>query len=261
MADTGDPMVTCPLDKSHHILKSRLIFHLVRCKKNHDLSGKATCVFNSTHIVDKDELKIHHLTCLDRREMQEFRYESDEADQKQWEGIITLQDVVKVHEESSTYGESWDDDPVVGTYDPYKANENKDVLNTLMVASKSEKKAWRKYQRQKMAQFESSQYSEVNTPKEVQTKASLEPLRSPKAVTSISMQDNGKSVDQLEKKTQSTATVADQLIKNLTLLNISDNPGKTEDFPALQPPKSFSSAVKESKLPGKRQASKKTNCK
>ncbi|XP_011305400.1 uncharacterized protein [Fopius arisanus] len=237
-----EPMVTCPLDKNHQILKNRLQFHLVRCKKNHDMSKKGTCEYNSTHIMDKHELQAHHLTCIDRYEIEEKQYSQDEENCEQWKGILSVQDVIKACENLATYGDNWDNDPEVETYDPHKANENKEIITGLIVASKSAKKAFRNEQRRKMAQFDSPKVSKVATAK---VHVSAKPQNAPKTGPSISTKDKPKGVDRSEKKNQKASTVADQLAANMKFLNICEK--KTEDFPALKPPKSFSSIVKERK--------------
>ncbi|XP_043272008.1 uncharacterized protein [Venturia canescens] len=61
-----DDYVTCPLDKAHRILKSRLQFHMVRCLRNHTLVTKIRCPWNPLHFVERCEY-LDHLTnkCTD----------------------------------------------------------------------------------------------------------------------------------------------------------------------------------------------------
>lgn len=73
-------------------------------------------------------------------------------------------------------------------------------------------------------------------------KTSLDPLRT---IATASADDN-KIVDQVLTKTRNPPTVADQLVTNLKLLNITDKKKnlETNDFPALPAPMNFSSALK-----------------
>lgn len=48
----------CPYDKSHMILKSRMLTHLARCSKNYPDSAKIACPFNNKHVVPEVELKV-----------------------------------------------------------------------------------------------------------------------------------------------------------------------------------------------------------
>lgn len=51
-------LVECPYNKAHQIMRSRLQFHLVRCRRSHPNSEKVTCPFNTTHIMNKEELDV-----------------------------------------------------------------------------------------------------------------------------------------------------------------------------------------------------------
>ena len=61
--DLDDPMQTCPYDKSHRILKSRMQFHLVRCRKNHPANKDQlrTCPFDAVHVVNSIEYEVRTL--------------------------------------------------------------------------------------------------------------------------------------------------------------------------------------------------------
>lgn len=56
-----EDLVECPYNKSHQILRSRIQTHLVKCRKNHPNSGKRTCLFNVTHIINKEEFDVGYL--------------------------------------------------------------------------------------------------------------------------------------------------------------------------------------------------------
>ena len=53
-----DEIITCPYNKAHSILWSRMQFHLTKCRVQYPNAEKAVCAFNTTHIVNKVELEV-----------------------------------------------------------------------------------------------------------------------------------------------------------------------------------------------------------
>lgn len=58
MLNAGEPVLVCPYNKAHSIIKSRMQFHLVKCRLQSPNSEKVVCPFDSTHIVPKVELEV-----------------------------------------------------------------------------------------------------------------------------------------------------------------------------------------------------------
>ena len=56
MADQN--LLECPYDKTHRILKHRMQVHLIKCRRNHPNEEKVACPFNTTHILNKEELEV-----------------------------------------------------------------------------------------------------------------------------------------------------------------------------------------------------------
>ncbi|MED6290319.1 hypothetical protein CHARACLAT_011898 [Characodon lateralis] len=63
-----EKLLQCPFDKSHKIRSSRLPYHLIKCRKNHEKLARQleTCPFNARHLILKNELPHHIKTCEDR---------------------------------------------------------------------------------------------------------------------------------------------------------------------------------------------------
>ncbi|XP_011305662.1 uncharacterized protein [Fopius arisanus] len=169
-----DPLVLCPFDNSHQIRLSRKQFHIVRCKKNHQLTDKEICPYNATHIVDKINFQDHLATCMDAREIQSFLYKTDDT---QLTGIIPIEQINQVN--PTTGEEDWDNDVYHQTYDPMKNCEDKPLVRTLIGASKAKRREFRMKERERMAKL-----VEEKVPKPVEVESFKqkfnEPLRPPK---------------------------------------------------------------------------------
>uniref|UniRef100_A0A182WFH5 CHHC U11-48K-type domain-containing protein n=1 Tax=Anopheles minimus TaxID=112268 RepID=A0A182WFH5_9DIPT len=62
----SDEMMTCPYDKNHVIIRHRMPYHLVKCKKQHEKARTMqSCPFNAMHVISKTEMKEHIATCPD----------------------------------------------------------------------------------------------------------------------------------------------------------------------------------------------------
>jgi len=69
-----EELVTCPYNKFHQIKKSRIQYHILKCKKSHPELELVICPYNATHHFPKSEEREHLLSCRDRRvvEMQKY---------------------------------------------------------------------------------------------------------------------------------------------------------------------------------------------
>lgn len=50
--------IQCPYDKSHFILAHRMAVHLLKCEKQHQDVALVSCVYDKTHRVRKNKLKV-----------------------------------------------------------------------------------------------------------------------------------------------------------------------------------------------------------
>ncbi|XP_015113039.1 gametocyte-specific factor 1 homolog [Diachasma alloeum] len=182
-----DPLVICPYDPAHEILKSRLQFHLVRCAKNHEFQDKEVCPYNAVHIIDKIHFQDHLVTCPDYREVQSFRFKTDD---KELHGIVSMDEVAQAHSRPVIGEEDWDNDVYHQTYDPIKNSEGKPLVRSLIGASKAKRREFRMRERMRMAQFVDEKPTPESSEVKPDAKKSNEPLRPPKTTN---IEEEGKS--------------------------------------------------------------------
>ncbi|GBP39220.1 Gametocyte-specific factor 1 [Eumeta japonica] len=51
-----DDLLTCPYNKAHQVERSRIQFHLEKCRKQHPNEQKIKCPFDATHVINRAEL-------------------------------------------------------------------------------------------------------------------------------------------------------------------------------------------------------------
>jgi hypothetical protein len=125
-----DPILECPYDTSHSILKSRMQQHLVKCKRNHPLADKMICPFNAVHHVDKPNYQYHITTCPDRRVIEGYKYEVDDSEHGDLAEAPFHQLSIPLDEET------WEAETPVTVYDPKAHLEVKPVIRGLPGATK-----------------------------------------------------------------------------------------------------------------------------
>jgi hypothetical protein len=127
---TDDPIVQCPYNVSHSVLKSRMQSHLVKCKRNYPLANKAVCPFNAVHHVDKPDYQYHVSTCPDRRVIEGYKYEFDESDHGDLGEAPYHQSSIPLAEEA------WESETPVTMYDPQPHMQAVPVIRALQGATK-----------------------------------------------------------------------------------------------------------------------------
>lgn len=60
-----DELVSCPYNKEHRIIRYRLPYHIIKCKKQYVGTQLHTCPFNAMHLVDKNQMTAHIKECPD----------------------------------------------------------------------------------------------------------------------------------------------------------------------------------------------------
>ncbi|XP_044259709.1 gametocyte-specific factor 1 homolog [Tribolium madens] len=153
MEDLYDPeeKILCPYNKSHHIRRCKMAFHLVKCKKNYGEQKMVPCDFNATHMIPEPELRYHHQICSDRKSVEAPIV----ATQKRTDRFPIPKIDVAVEE-------SWDDLDVP-TYDPKAYTEKSNVLRHLDVESSAKRREFRLNERARLNQLDD------NTPTQSQT--------------------------------------------------------------------------------------------
>ncbi|XP_063702692.1 gametocyte-specific factor 1-like [Culicoides brevitarsis] len=81
-----DEVMICPFNPHHIILRHRMPYHIVKCKKNYTGPELVICHFNALHWVAPDKMKEHLEQCEDYRRatMEQDRKIFDEAT-KEWQ--------------------------------------------------------------------------------------------------------------------------------------------------------------------------------
>uniref|UniRef100_A0A146KZI9 Gametocyte-specific factor 1 n=1 Tax=Lygus hesperus TaxID=30085 RepID=A0A146KZI9_LYGHE len=143
MIDPGEPTVVCPYNRAHAIIKSRMQFHLPKCRAQHPNMEKAVCPYNSTHVFNYVEMNYHKENCTDKRVVDSFVYHV---------GNFTppagLQPVLNF-EVQNNQEDDWDaNKPPVSVLDDVRNGiHEKGVLVSLIGAPKAERKAHRFHER------------------------------------------------------------------------------------------------------------------
>ncbi|XP_033212278.1 gametocyte-specific factor 1 homolog isoform X2 [Belonocnema kinseyi] len=150
--DLGYTFQTCPYDKSHRILKSRLTAHLVHCRQNNPRLKRRNakvCPYDFYHVVEAADYESHVETCLKRPKVFE---DIDVIDDQFHIGSVPLEELKKVFVPPAK--ENWGEDPPAQTYDPLQQAKNRSVLLAPVGLSTAKKRAFRKAERQRFISLE-----------------------------------------------------------------------------------------------------------
>ncbi|XP_050487104.1 uncharacterized protein LOC126871859 [Bombus huntii] len=201
--------ITCPYNKCHRIRKSRFQIHITKCAKNYQKDDKLACKYDRTHILDSEQYE-HHLTiCPSSGDVKskEITLESDEDVPR-----ILVERVPNTR--TRTMDEDWTGNN--RSYNPLAATENRDVIRGAIAMSKSQKKQFKQYERERMSLLQrTNSDSSSNTSSNTSTarkKVDIEqPLQPPK---------------QLSKAMLCDGNFASNLISKLDKLKIEESDGK-----------------------------------
>lgn len=56
--DPYDPLITCPYDPAHRVIKSGMQRHIVKCEINNRKKELMTCIYNSTHRIQRADWEV-----------------------------------------------------------------------------------------------------------------------------------------------------------------------------------------------------------
>lgn len=133
-----DLYMICPYNKSHRILKSRFMVHLIKCRKSFKDIEMVTCPFNTSHVIHEPELNWHVTVCENRSTITKYKYTVDTGS-KNDSAPPALHDPI----ESS---ENWDDVDAQ-SYNPQNYVSNAPIIRNLIGALPSERKKFRRDER------------------------------------------------------------------------------------------------------------------
>lgn len=173
-----DSYVTCPLEVSHRILSSRLQTHLYKCYKNFPKDTKIKCIYDATHILDFDEYEQHLEICPSSGNVRCYNTILEPVRNVG----IPIQQVCSL-QTNTTEDEDWyGNNP---SYNPLAASEKKNVIRPAIAMSKTEKKKFREYERQRLLSLEKENneksFDKCNSSAQKQIGCD-EPLRIPKNI-------------------------------------------------------------------------------
>ncbi|XP_033219556.1 uncharacterized protein LOC117174497 isoform X1 [Belonocnema kinseyi] len=173
--DLDDPMQTCPYDVSHRILKSRMQWHLVRCRKNHpdNKDQMRTCPYDAVHVVNSIEYEYHIANCPKSGTVLNFIFSSEG---QRSVGSVSLEKSNSVYVPPTE--ENWDTDPPVPTYNPLQIAKNRNVLLSEIGLSKAKKRQFKNSERLRIQALEESGIHVDDLPQPV-TEDPDKPLRKP----------------------------------------------------------------------------------
>lgn len=59
-----DAVVTCPYNRSHQILQSRIQYHLIKCKRSNPDIHLVICPFDTTHHIRQEDKEVDLFTSV-----------------------------------------------------------------------------------------------------------------------------------------------------------------------------------------------------
>eukprot|EP00088_Acartia_fossae_P054107 TRINITY_DN618_c0_g1_i5.p2 TRINITY_DN618_c0_g1~~TRINITY_DN618_c0_g1_i5.p2 ORF type:complete len:174 (+),score=60.34 TRINITY_DN618_c0_g1_i5:61-582(+) len=158
MCDPGTDLVTCPYNIAHSIQRRRFDNHLMKCSKNYPNIKLMTCKFNTKHRIKAEDHEKHMMVCEDKA--------AHDARILQARRMNSIP-VTKVHIQDNKPQDLDDDEEDWGleaqrnpnTYNPTEAAANKNVIRTsgLKNATPSERKLFRKQEKERLERIEQEQ--------------------------------------------------------------------------------------------------------
>ncbi|XP_055914319.1 pre-mRNA-splicing factor 38B-like [Eupeodes corollae] len=141
-----DDMVECPYNKYHQMTRKRLIPHLIKCRLSYPDAELIKCPFNASHLIPEPEFTHHVANCKDKAIIHQYKYNTlpvkiDEDDRQQVE---------------IDCDENWDDTEAAD-YDPKKYVSQANVIRTHIGNLPSVRKEFRKNERKRLGDEDSSE--------------------------------------------------------------------------------------------------------
>lgn len=75
-----DDMAVCPFNGDHKLLRHRMPYHIVRCRRNYRGPALVACAFNAMHLMPAAQMADHLAECDDYRKNQQHQPAVDDVD-------------------------------------------------------------------------------------------------------------------------------------------------------------------------------------
>jgi len=146
---------TCPYNNAHQISKSKLITHLVKCRRNNPNAGIEICSFNSSHHIPKDELAEHEKNCPSAKQLAMILNSPMSSSLN-----APVSNVAPVN---GIDDEDWEAEATIKkSYDPKKVINNRSVLRKIEGVTPSKRRDFRMNERVRLQEL---QVNSANTEK------------------------------------------------------------------------------------------------
>ncbi|XP_078035987.1 uncharacterized protein LOC144469491 isoform X2 [Augochlora pura] len=135
---------TCPYDRSHRISKSKLPYHLLRCKLSNSSKAKVCCPFNAFHIINEAIFEEHVKNCSSSGNVRTHLYSFESTKQL---GTMPLEAVALL---TVPIMEDWKEEGLE-TYDPWKNTERRDITRCKSGGTRTQKKHYKLAERNRLS--------------------------------------------------------------------------------------------------------------
>lgn len=71
---TPDVIVQCPFNKEHLVIRHRMPYHIVKCKKNYKGPPLETCAYNAMHMLPIEQMPKHLDECKEYHQFMNQTY-------------------------------------------------------------------------------------------------------------------------------------------------------------------------------------------
>jgi len=140
--------VTCPYNNAHQISKSKLITHLVKCRRNNPDAGIEICSFNSTHHIPRDQMAEHEKNCESAKQIAYLM--SAPMPSSSFNAPVS-----NAVPDMGIDDEDWEAEATITkSYDPSKKTQNRSILRKKEGATPSERREFRKNERIRLEELE-----------------------------------------------------------------------------------------------------------
>lgn len=78
-----DDMAVCPFNGDHKLVRHRMPYHIVRCRRNYRGPALVACAFNAMHLMPAAQMADHLAECDDYRKNQPHQQQQPAVDDEE----------------------------------------------------------------------------------------------------------------------------------------------------------------------------------